>query len=126
MAIRERQLEAHLLQSPEYLRRCDQTIKRQVTMLYLAIALLIFVQGIFTLKTAGQIPPIAVVLTTVTSLLAIVNCLLLIRTKSCLRHLNDSWLKPEEKSAVNALRHQRTELLGQQLASGEARGAQLN
>jgi len=110
VAIRERQLEAHLLRSPEYLRRADQELKRQVSMLYLAIALLLVFQGLFAWRTVGQIPVFATALTAVTSLLAIFNCLLLIRTKSCLRRLNDAWLRPEEKTAVMALRNQRDEI----------------
>ena len=104
VAIRARQLEAHLLQSPEYLRRADQELKRQVSMLYLAIALLLLFQGLFTWRGAGQIPLGAMLLTGVTSLLAIINCLLLIRTKACLRRLNAAWLKPEERSAIESLR----------------------
>jgi hypothetical protein len=111
VTIRERQLEAHLLRSPEYLFKADQEIKRQVTMLYLAIALLLLFQGFFTWKTAAELPVSATALTAVTSFLAIINCILLIRTKSCLRRLNDAWLRPEEKCAIAALRHQRTKIL---------------
>ncbi len=111
VTIRERQLEAHLLRSPEYLRRADQELKRQVSMLYLAIALLFLFQGLFTWRSAeGGLALGAIALTTVTSLLAIINCLLLIRTKACLRRLNEAWLRPEEKSAVDELRHQRSTL----------------
>jgi hypothetical protein len=105
--IRERQLEAHLLHSPEYLHRADQELKRQVSILYLAIALLIFFQGVFAWETTGQITVSVTLLTTITSLLAIINCLLLIRTKACLRRLNDAWLRPDEKNAVDELRHHR-------------------
>jgi hypothetical protein len=125
--IRERQLEAHLLHSPEYLRCADRELKRQVSMLYLAIALLFVFQGLFAWRAAGQIPFSEVALISVTSFLAIINCLLLIRTKACLRRLNDAWLKPAEKTAVHALRLQRSELLG--LTSGssaEHRVARLN
>jgi len=40
VTIRVQQLESFILRSPEYLKRADQELKRQVTMLYLAIALL--------------------------------------------------------------------------------------
>jgi hypothetical protein len=110
VAIRERQLEAHLLRSPEYLRRADQELKRQVSMLYLAIALLLVFQGFFAWKTVGAIPLGAEIMTGITSLLAIANCILLIRTKSCLRRLNDAWLRPEERTAIQALRDQRDEI----------------
>ena len=38
--IRERQLEAHILRSTEYLKCADRELMRQISMLYLAIALL--------------------------------------------------------------------------------------
>ena len=103
-AIRARQLETHLLRSPEYLHRADQELKRQVSLLYLAVALLLLFQGLFSWRAAGQIPFGLLLLTGVTSILAVVNCLLLIRTKNCLRKLNAAWLKPEERSALEALR----------------------
>jgi hypothetical protein len=111
VAIRQRQLESHLLQSPEYLRRADQELKRQVSELYLAIALLLIFQGLFAGHAFGLLPASAAILTILTSFLAIINCLLLIRTKSFLHRLNEAWLKPEEKSAIGALRSQRDELL---------------
>ncbi len=125
VTIRERQLEAHLLRSPEYLRHADQELKRQVSMLYLAIALLLVFQGLFAWRTVGQIPVIVSLLTAVTSLLAIANCFLLIRTKSCLRRLNEAWLQPEERNAVRALRNQRHEILMHQ-SSPESARAELN
>jgi hypothetical protein len=103
--IRARQLETHLLRSPEYLHRADQELKRQVSMLYLAVALLLVFQGLFSWRAAGQVPFGLLLLTGVTSILAVVNCVLLIRTKNCLRKLNASWLKPEERSALEALRN---------------------
>jgi hypothetical protein len=111
VTIRVQQLESYILRSPEYLQRADQELKRQVTMLYLAIALLLVFQGLFTLRAAGQIPIGGVILMSLTAFLAIVNCLLLIQTKTWLRRLNETWLKPQEKAALTTLRFQRTELL---------------
>jgi hypothetical protein len=111
VSIRERQLEAHILQSAEYLKCADRDLKRQVSMLYLAVALLLIFQGVFTLRTAGQLPLSITILIAVTSLLAIVNCLLLIQTKAGLRRLNEAWLAPQEKSALDALRLRRHEIL---------------
>jgi hypothetical protein len=110
VTIRVQQLEAYILRSPEYLRRADQEIKRQVTTLYLAIALLLVFQGLFTLREAGNLPISGLVLMSVTSFLAIVNCLLLIQTKTWLRRLNEAWLGPQEKIALSSLRGQRKEL----------------
>jgi hypothetical protein len=123
--IRERQLEAHLLHSPEYLRCANRELKRQVSMLYLAIVLLFVFQGLFAWK-AGHIPVSEVVMISVTSFLAIINCLLLIRTKACLRRLNDAWLRPEQKTAVYALRLQRSEMLSLRAGGAEGAVAHLN
>jgi hypothetical protein len=111
VTIRVQQLEAYILRSPEYLQRADQELKRQVTMLYLAIALLLVFQGLFTLRAAGHLPISGMMLMSVTSILAIVNCLLLIHTKTWLHRLNEAWLGPQEKVALTSLRHQRKELL---------------
>ena len=111
VTIRVQQLEAYILRSPEYLLRADQELKRQVTMLYLAIALLIVFQGLFTFREAGHLPISGMILMSVTSFLAIVNCLLLIKTKTWLQRLNEAWLGPQEKVALTSLRFQRNELL---------------
>jgi hypothetical protein len=103
--IRARQLETHLLRSPEYLQKADQELKRQVSLLYLAVALLLLFQGLFSWRAAGEVPFGLLALTGVTSILAVVNCVLLIRTKKYLRKLNASWLKPEERTALEALRN---------------------
>ena len=111
VTIREQQLQAHLLRSPEYLKRAHQELKRQVTMLYLAIALLLVFQGLFTFRAAGHFPISGMILMIVTSFLAIVNCLLLIKTRTWLSRLNESWLGQQEKIALNSLRSQRSEIL---------------
>jgi hypothetical protein len=111
VSIRVQQLEAFILRSPEYLKRADQELKRQVTMLYLAIALLLVFQGLFTLQATGNLPISGVILMSVTSFLAIVNCLLLIKTKTWLQRLNENWLGPQEKIALTALQFQRKEIL---------------
>ena len=111
VTIRVQQLESYILRSPEYVKRADQELKRQVTMLYLAIALLLVFQGLFALRATGYLPVGGVVLMSITSFLAIVNCLLLIHTKTWLHRLNEAWLGPQEKVALKALKFQRTELL---------------
>jgi len=127
VSIREQQLESYILRSPEYLRKADQELKRQVTMLYLAIALLILFQGLFTLSANGGLPLSAVVLMSVTSILAIVNCLLLIKTKTWLHRMNEAWLGPQEKVALTSIRCQRQELMMQlNQLPGEVENAALN
>jgi hypothetical protein len=127
VTIRERQLEAHILSSSEYLYRADQELKRQVSMLYLAIALLFVFQGLFAYGTSGHIPMSETLLTTGTSFLAIANCLLLIRTKMWKNRLNEKWLNPHEKTAIDALRGQRNEIITKIPRSKNANGdASLN
>ena len=127
VSIRERQLEKFIFRSPEYLKKADQELKRQVTMLYLAIALLILFQGLFSFSATGRLPIAAVALMSVTSILAIVNCLLLIRTKTCLHRLNEQWLGPQERVALTSLRSQRQDLMMQLSQSpGEVENAALN
>ena len=109
LSVRTYQLETHLLQSPEYRFKADQDLKRQVTMLYLAIALLFIFEGFFIGKEAGHMPSWLLALIIFTSLLAIVNCVLLIRTKHCLHRLNAGWLNPEAKKALEALRREQTD-----------------
>jgi Flp pilus assembly protein TadB len=124
--IREKQLQSHILSSPEYLHKADQELKRQVTMLYLAIALLLVFHGLFTFRATG-LPLAGVLLMTVTSILAILNCLLLIRTKTWLRKLNEAWLAPQERVALRTIRSQRTELLTRiAQPSGDFSNAALN
>jgi hypothetical protein len=120
MAIRERQLEAHILRSAEYLKCADQNLKRQVFILYLAIALLLLFQVLFSFRAVDEIPHSAIVLVGVTSLLAIVNCLLLIRTKTWLQRLNEAWLDPRQKAALETLKNQRQEILSRQTRSPSA------
>jgi len=110
VTIRVQQLEAYILRSPEYLQRADQELKRQVTMLYLAIALLLLFQGLFTFGAVGHLPISGMILMSVTSFLAIVNCLLLIHTKTWLHRLNEAWLGAQEKTALTTLRGQRNAL----------------
>ena len=125
--IREQQLQSFILKSPEYRKRADQELKRQVTMLYLAIALLLIFQGFFTLKVLGILPISEMMLVSVTSVLAIVNCLLLIRTKTWLHRLNEAWLGPQEKVAITTLRSQRKEIMTRLAADpDEIASAELN
>ena len=127
VSIRVQQLEAFILHSPEYLKRADQELKRQVTMLYLAIALLILFQGLFTLRAVGEFPMSAVLLMSVTSFLAIVNCLLLIKTKTWLHRVNETWLGSQEKGALTSLRFQRKEILTRVMDSpADLQNAEMN
>ena len=127
VSIREQQLESFILRSPEYLKKADQELKRQVTILYLAIALLILFQGLFSFSATDKLPFAAVALMSVTSILAIVNCLLMIKTKTWLNRMNEKWLGPQERVALTSLRSQRQELMMQMnQLPGEVENATLN
>src|SRR5271170_6616998 len=104
VTIRERQLEAHILRSTEYRKRVDRDLKRLVSMLYLAIALLVLIQGLFTFQAIDRMALNGIILISVTSLLGILNCFLLIQTKAWLHRLNEAWLAPQEKIALEALK----------------------
>jgi len=63
----------------------------------------------------------------VTSILAIVNCLLMIKTKTWLNRMNEKWLGPQERVALTSLRSQRQELMMQMnQLPGEVENATLN
>jgi len=127
VTIRERQLEAHILRSAEYRRRVDQDLKRLVSMLYLAIALLFVIQGLFTYQAIAQWPMNGIILIAVTSLLGVLSCFLLIKTKAWLHRLNEAWLAPQERSALEALKSQRHEILTRMPRKSKgASGAELN
>jgi hypothetical protein len=111
VTIREQQLEKHILCSAEYRKRVDQDLKRLVSMLYLAIALLFVIQGLFTYQAIADWPMNGIILLSVTSLLGVLNCFLLIKTKAWLHRLNKAWLAPQEKSALESLKFQRNEIL---------------
>jgi len=111
VAIREKQLEAHILRSVEYRNRVDRDLKRLVSMLYLAISLLLLIQGMFTYQAMAQAPVNRLVLMGIISFLGVMNCFLLIQTKSWLHRINEAWLAPQEKSALEALRSQRHDIL---------------
>lgn len=118
--VRTRQLETHLLRSPEYLSKADRDLKRQVVVLYLAIALLLLFQGMFVLREARHMPGGLLALIVFTSLLAIANCFLLIHTKRCLHRLNEGWLDPNAKRVLESLRRELGELKKQRAEEGRS------
>jgi len=127
VAVRERQLEEHILRSTEYLFRADQNLKRLVSTLYLAIALLLLFQVLFTFRTVDEIPHSASLLMAVTSLLAIANCVLLIQTKQWLQRLNAAWLDPQQRVALDSLKNERQELISRMVRTTDpSASAELN
>jgi len=127
VAVRERQLHAHILCSVEYRKRVDRDLKRLVSMLYLAIALLLLIQGMFTYRAFGQAPADRLILMGIVSILGVLNCFLLIQTKSWLHRINEDWLAPQEKIALETLKSQRHEILNRLPRNGnESQNAGLN
>lgn len=111
VAIRERQLEAHILRSSEYRKRAYRDLKRLVLMLYLAVALLALLQVLFTVRTMEEISLNGIIMSSIICFLGAMNCLLLINTKKWFHHLNEAWLGPQERIALDTLKSQRHEIL---------------
>jgi hypothetical protein len=108
LAVRTRQLEAHLLRSPEYLSRISRKVKWLVLGLLVAVILFFFELIDFEkthVMSLGLLGTIAG-----TDAFAMADCALLIRTKRCLRRLNERWLHPDAKKTLESLRQQRVEM----------------
>lgn len=114
---RENQLRLHIIRSEEYVRRFERDFKRQVFMLYLAIALLLLFQSLFAISLAGHLKFGEMALILTTSFLAIMNCVLLINTKSWLKRINEAWIEPQEKAALDHIRLQRREVMDKLITS---------
>ncbi len=108
---RENQLRLHIIRSEEYLRHFDRDFKRQVLMLYLCIALILLFQSWFFYQSALYSRWDIALFVLGISVLAISNCVLLIRTKLFLNRVNEAWIEPQEQIALNNLRNERHELL---------------
>jgi hypothetical protein len=109
--IREEQLGRYIIRSEGYLTRFHSEFRRQVQILYLSIILLILFQSLFAWQFTHYLSGGQLVLVVATTLLAIVNCALLIRTKGWLRSVNEEWIDPEEKAALETIRKQRHQVL---------------
>jgi hypothetical protein len=114
---RENQLRLHIIRSEEYVHEFERNFKRQLLLLYLAIALLLLFQSWFALSFAGHLKMSELTLIIVTSILAILNCCLLINTKSWLKRINEAWIDPQEKIALDSVRMQRREILEKMVTS---------
>ncbi|MEM1058299.1 MAG: hypothetical protein AAGK14_03545 [Verrucomicrobiota bacterium] len=110
LTTRETQLRLHIIRSEEYLRHFDRDYKRQVFMLYLSIMLLLLFQSWFLYRTVGLTQWEIAMCVAGVGVLAILNCLLLIRTKMFLRRVNEAWIAPQEKIALDNLREERRQL----------------
>lgn len=108
---REQQLRWHILRSEEYLERFQREFKRQVLMLYLSIVLLFLFQSLFAWNMRAHLQMNEAALILITTLLAIMNCILLIHTKSWLRRVNQAWIEPQEKIALDSIEIQKREIL---------------
>jgi hypothetical protein len=112
LALRERQLEAHLLRSHEY----QGKAARRTALLALILAATIFLTlGEAIIYSREPRPKSEVVLGSIdlTGLVAVIAVYLLFRTRGCLRRLNERWITPEAKKALKSLRQERLQLLAQ-------------
>lgn len=115
---REEQLARHIIRSQDYLSRFHAEFRRQVQILYLSIILLILFQSLFAWQFTHYLGGMELALVIATTLLAIVNCALLIRTKGWLKNVNEEWIDPEEKAALETIRKQRHQVLKQIAIAG--------
>jgi hypothetical protein len=109
LAVRLRQLEAHLLCSPEYLARAGRKVAWLAALLGVAVVLFLF-EGIFCLRGTRPEPPVVLGSIDVTTCVVIASCVLIIRAKRCFRHLNETWLSSEAKKTLETLRREQAEL----------------
>jgi hypothetical protein len=120
LAVRMRQLEAHLLRSPEYLARASRKVKWLLILLGVAVVLFFF-EGIFCLREARPASPVVLGSIDVTSFVAIVSCVLILRARRCFRHLNEKWLHSEARKTLETLRQQRAEIQSRSSQPSETR-----
>jgi hypothetical protein len=102
LAVRMRQLEAHLVRSPEYVAKVGRTARMFAAVL--ALALVIFF-GEELLYVREPRPEASVVLGSID----LTRVVLLVRTWRCRRRLNKNWLSPDARKTLEALQRERTE-----------------
>lgn len=107
---REAQLRLHILRSEDYARRFQKEFNRRVFLVYLSIVLLLAFQTIYAWGFGADLQTAHLAMILVTSALAIANCFLLIRTRGWLRRVNERWIAPQEKVALESLRTQRHQM----------------
>ena len=108
---REEQLRLHILRSEDYVRCFRKDLNRQAFLVYLSIVLLLAFQTLFAWGFGADLETKQLALILVTSALAIANCFLLIQTRSWMRRINERWIAPQEKVALETLRVKRHEML---------------
>ncbi|PTY03959.1 hypothetical protein DB346_02690 [Verrucomicrobia bacterium LW23] len=116
--VRENQLRSHILQSSEYRNRFNRDIKRQILMLYISILIVMAFQSMYAWYSGTILEFREALMLGSCMFFTILNCVILIRTKSYLNTINDMWINPQEKTALEIIRIQRIEL--QERAKREA------
>jgi len=108
LAVRTRQLEAHLVRSPEYLLKVGRTAKMFAAVL---VAALVIFFGEEFLYVSEPKPSSSMVLGSIdlTLLVILTSGVLLVRTRRCRHKLNKNWLNPEARKTLEALQRERTE-----------------
>jgi hypothetical protein len=107
LAVRTRQLEAHLVRSPEYVSRVGRKIKWLAVVLGLAVVLFIGEEIAYLDEPK---PGSTLVLGSIdaTLLVIVISAVLLARARGCRHRLNENWLNPDARKTLETLREEQT------------------
>jgi hypothetical protein len=107
LAVRTRQLEVHLVRSPEYVSK----VSRKATWLAVVLGLaFVFFVGEEIVYLDEPKPRSTFVMGSIdaTLLIVLTSGVMLVRTRGCRHRLNESWLSPDARKTLEALRREQT------------------
>jgi tetrahydromethanopterin S-methyltransferase subunit G len=104
------ELETHLLNSAEYVRRANAELTRRISYVYLAIGLLILTLAGFFFESDEELPLSSLMVIALTGFFSIFNCVLLLRARANLRRLNEAWLDPRQLETLATLKTQHQQI----------------
>lgn len=103
LAIRRQQLENHLLQSHEYREKVVRKLKGFAAIKVVALVL-VLLEGFFYLRAPKPAPHVLFALIGATLAALLIGTIFIWRTWRCLNRLNERWLTPEARNALEMLR----------------------
>jgi len=108
LAVRTRQLEAHLVRSPEYLSKVGRTTKMFAAVLVAALVIF-FGEELLYVREPKADASMVLGSIDLTLLVIVTSGVLLVRTWRCRSRLNKSWLNPDARKTLEALQRESTE-----------------